>query len=165
MKGQNEESTILHSGKDTKHKFKLNIEGKKIIERLITARSSSHPFNVTIIQVYAPTVGAREEEIDKFYAQLQETTDVIDRRDILICIRIGMPKWELKEKTGKKSWGNSVMATVTKEATDFYSSPVQTACTKIPEAAIEEVGTECKKRKPCISNQLLILQMKKEKQK
>ena len=42
------------------------------------------PFNITIIQVYAPTSGHDESEVDHFYQQLQETIDKTQKKDILV---------------------------------------------------------------------------------
>jgi len=71
-----------------------------IDERLITARFSSHPFNVIIIQVYAR---ARDEEIDKFYAELQETIDELDKRGIIIY----MGDWNAKVGIARQNWEES----------------------------------------------------------
>ena len=40
------------------------------------------PFNITIIQVYAPTSGHDDSEVDHFYQQLQETIDQTPKKDI-----------------------------------------------------------------------------------
>ena len=43
-------------------------------ERIMTIRFQARPFNLTIIQVNAPTSVADEEVVDVFYDQLQEIT-------------------------------------------------------------------------------------------
>ena len=40
--------------------------------------------NITIIQVYAPTSGHDDSEVDHFYQQLQETIDKTPKKDILV---------------------------------------------------------------------------------
>ena len=42
------------------------------------------PFNLTIIQVYAPTSGHDDNEVDNFYRQLQEIIDQTPKKDILV---------------------------------------------------------------------------------
>lgn len=66
--------------------------GKSVIgfnpvnERIITIRIKGHPTNITLIQVYAPTTSATEEEIEVFYSKLQETIDTISGKDMLLLI-------------------------------------------------------------------------------
>ena len=51
---------------------------------LISIRFRATPFNITIIQVYAPTPGHNANETDHFYQQLQEITDQTPKKDILV---------------------------------------------------------------------------------
>ena len=44
------------------------------------------PFNVTIIQVYAPTNKAEEAEVDQFYEDLQELPGLTPKKDVLFII-------------------------------------------------------------------------------
>ena len=39
-------------------------------ERTISVRFQSKPFNITVIQVYAPTSNAEEAEVEQFYEDL-----------------------------------------------------------------------------------------------
>ena len=39
-------------------------------DRIISAPFQGKPFNITLIQVYAPTTGAEEAEVDWFYVDL-----------------------------------------------------------------------------------------------
>ena len=39
-------------------------------ERMISVRFQSKPFNITVIQVYAPTSNAEEAEVEQFYEDL-----------------------------------------------------------------------------------------------
>ena len=52
-----------------------------VSSRLISIRLRAAPFNITIIQVYAPTSGHDDSEVDHFY---QETTDQTPKKDILV---------------------------------------------------------------------------------
>ena len=46
-----------------------------ISSRLITARFQTQTGALTVIQVYAPNMADREEVVDEFYDQLQQTID------------------------------------------------------------------------------------------
>ena len=39
---------------------------------MISVRFQSKPFNITVIQVYAPTSNAEEAEVERFYEDLQD---------------------------------------------------------------------------------------------
>ena len=41
-------------------------------DRMISVRLQSKPFNITVIQVYAPTSNAEEAEVEWFYEDLQD---------------------------------------------------------------------------------------------
>ena len=43
------------------------------------------PFNITIIQVYAPTSNAEEAEVERFYEDLQDL-ELTPKRDVLFII-------------------------------------------------------------------------------
>ena len=44
------------------------------------------PFNITGIQVYAPTSNAEEAEFERFYEDLQELLELTPKRDVLFII-------------------------------------------------------------------------------
>ena len=41
-------------------------------DRMISGRFQGKPFNITVIQVYAPTSNAEEAELEQFYEDLQD---------------------------------------------------------------------------------------------
>ena len=41
-------------------------------DRMISVRFQGKPFNITVIQVYAPTSNAEEAEVEQFYEDLQD---------------------------------------------------------------------------------------------
>ena len=41
-------------------------------DKMISVRFQGKPFNITVIQVYAPTSNAEEAEVEKFYEALQD---------------------------------------------------------------------------------------------
>lgn len=55
--------------------------------RMISIRIQAKPINITIIQIYSPTTAATDEEIEEFYAKLQELKDNKTKKDI--CITMG----------------------------------------------------------------------------
>ena len=55
-----------------------------VSSRIITIRMKATPFNVTIIQVYAPTTDYTDEEVEEFYDLLQNVINRVEKKDILI---------------------------------------------------------------------------------
>ena len=54
---------------------------------MISVRFQGKPFNITVIQVYAPTSNAEEAEIELFYEDLQDLLELTPKkRDILLII-------------------------------------------------------------------------------
>ena len=43
--------------------------------RMISVRFQDKPFIITVIQVYAPTSHAEEDEVERFYEDLQELSE------------------------------------------------------------------------------------------
>ena len=39
---------------------------------MISVHFQGKPFNITVIQIYAPTTDAKEAEVDQFYVDLQD---------------------------------------------------------------------------------------------
>ena len=44
--------------------------------RMILVHFQGKPFNITVIQVYAPTTSAEEAEVDQFYDDLQDLLEL-----------------------------------------------------------------------------------------
>ena len=44
------------------------------------------PFNITIIQVYAPTSNAEEAEVEQFYEDLQDLLEQTPKKEVLFII-------------------------------------------------------------------------------
>ena len=44
------------------------------------------PFNITVIQVYAPTNNTEEAEIERFYEDLQDFLELTPKKDVLFII-------------------------------------------------------------------------------
>ena len=56
-------------------------------DRMISVHFQGKPFNITVIQVYAPTSNAEEAEVEWFYEDLQDLLELIPKKDILFHIR------------------------------------------------------------------------------
>jgi len=55
--------------------------------RMISVHFQGKPFNITVIQVYAPTSNAEEAEVEWFYEDLQDLLELTPKRDVLFIIR------------------------------------------------------------------------------
>ena len=53
---------------------------------MISVRFQGKPFNITVIQIYAPTSNAEEAEVEWFYADLQDLPELIPKKDVLFII-------------------------------------------------------------------------------
>ena len=49
---------------------------------MISVSFQGKPFNITVIQVYAPTSNAEEAEIERFYEDLQDFLEWTPRTDL-----------------------------------------------------------------------------------
>ena len=54
--------------------------------RMISVHFQGKPFNITVIQVYAPTSNSEEAEVERFYEDLQDLLELIPKKDILFII-------------------------------------------------------------------------------
>ena len=75
---------------------------------MISVRFQGKPFNITGIQVYAPTSNAEEAEVEQFYEDLQDVLELTPQKDVLFIIgdwnaRVGSP--ETPGVTGKFGLG------------------------------------------------------------
>ena len=52
--------------------------------RMISVHFQGKPFNITVIQVYAPTSNA--EEAERFYEDLQDPLELTPKKDVLFII-------------------------------------------------------------------------------
>ena len=53
------------------------------IDRRISVHFQGKPFNITVIQVYAPTSNAEEAEVEGFYEDLQDLLELTPKKDVL----------------------------------------------------------------------------------
>ena len=97
---------VFFSGEEGKHEYGVRFLVHKdvvgtvlgcqpVSSRLISIRLRAAPFNITIIQVYAPTSGNDDSEVDHLYRKLQKTIDQTPKKDILVL------QWDWNAKVGK----------------------------------------------------------------
>ena len=65
-------------------------------DRMISVRFQAKPFNITVIQVYAPTSNAEEAEVEWFYEDLQNLLELTPKKDVLVII------WDWNAKVGSQ---------------------------------------------------------------
>ena len=53
---------------------------------MISVHFQGKPFNITVIQVYAPTSNAEEAEVEQFYEDLQGLLELAPKKDVLFII-------------------------------------------------------------------------------
>ena len=59
---------------------------------MISVHFQGKPFNITVIQIYAPTSNAEEDEVKWFYEDLQDLLEITPKKDVLFIIGAGMQK-------------------------------------------------------------------------
>ena len=75
---------------------------------MVSVHFQGKPFNITVIQVYAPTSNAEEAEVEWFYEDLQDLLELTLKKDVLFIIgdwneKVGSQ--ELPGVTGKFGLG------------------------------------------------------------
>ena len=64
---------------------------------MISIHFQGKPFNITVIQVYAPTSNAEEAEVEWFYEDLQYLLELTPKKDVLFIIG----DWNAKVRSQK----------------------------------------------------------------
>ena len=54
--------------------------------RMVSVPLQGKPFNITVIQVYAPTSNAEEAEVERFYEDLWDLLELTPKKDVLFII-------------------------------------------------------------------------------
>ena len=67
---------------------------------MISVNFQGKPFNITVIQVYAPTSNA--EEAEWFYEDLQDLLELTPEKDVLFIIG----DWNAKVEKSRDTWSN-----------------------------------------------------------
>ena len=75
---------------------------------MISVHFQGKQFNITVIQVYAPTTNAEEVEVEQFYDDLQDLLELTQKKDVLFITgdwnaKVGSQ--EIPGRTGKFGLG------------------------------------------------------------
>ena len=75
---------------------------------MISACFQGKPFNITVIQVYAPTSDAEEAKVERFCEDLRDLLELTPKKDVLFIIgdwnaKVGSQ--EIPGATGKSGLG------------------------------------------------------------
>ena len=76
--------------------------GFNLKSRMISVRFQGKPFNITVIQVYAPTSNAEEAEVERFYEDLQDLLELTPKNNVLFIIG----DWKCKGRKSRNTWSN-----------------------------------------------------------
>ena len=68
---------------------------------MISVRFQGKPFNITLIQVYAPTSNAEEAEVERFYEDLQDLLELTPKKGVLFILGDWNAKVESQETPGE----------------------------------------------------------------
>ena len=77
-------------------------------DRMISVRFVGKPFNITVIQVYAPTSNAEGAEVERFYEDLQDLLKLTPQKDVFFIIgdwKVKVGNQETPGVTGKFGLG------------------------------------------------------------
>ena len=72
-------------------------------DRMISVRFQGKPFNITAIQVYAPTSNAEEAEVEWFYEDLQDLLELTNTQKRCPFHSRGL---ERKSRKSRNTWSN-----------------------------------------------------------
>ena len=67
---------------------------------MILVHFQGKPFNITVIQVYAPTTDAKEAEVEQFYKDIQDFLELTPKEDSLFITEDWKEKVERHEIPG-----------------------------------------------------------------
>ena len=102
---------VIWSGEDKEHArgvgFYLSKRARgamigyyPVSPRIMAARFRGSPFDIAVVQIYAPTADSTEEDIEHFYEQLEDTMAAIPRKDVKYIIG----DWNAKVGVDNDGW-------------------------------------------------------------
>ena len=68
---------------------------------MISIHFQGKPFNITVIQVYAPTSNAEEAEVERFYEDIQDLLELTQKRSPFHYRGLGC-----KSRKSRNTWSN-----------------------------------------------------------
>ena len=69
---------------------------------MISVHFQGKPFNIMVIQVYAPTNNDEEAELERFYEDLQNIIELTPKKDVLFI----RGDWKCKSRKSRNTWSN-----------------------------------------------------------
>ena len=93
---------------------------------MIFVHFQGKPFNITVIQAYAPITNAEEADVEQFYDDLQDLLEITPKKDVLFIIRDWNAKvgsQEISGITGK--FGLGVQNEAGQRLTEFCQENAQ----------------------------------------
>ena len=109
-------------------------------DRMISVSFQGKPFNITVIQVYAPTSNTEEAEIEQFYKDLQDFLELTPKKEVLFIMGYWNAKVGSQETPGvtgtfglgaQNEAGQSLIRVLPRECTGHSKHPLPTTQEKI----------------------------------
>ena len=69
---------------------------------MISVCFQGKPFNNTVIQAYSPTSNVKEAEVEGFYEDLQDLSELTPKKDVLFIIG----DWNAKVGKSRNTWSH-----------------------------------------------------------
>ena len=69
---------------------------------MISVHFQVKPFNITVMQAYAPTSNVEEAEVEEFYKDLQNLLELTPKNDVLFITG----DWNAKVGSKENTWSN-----------------------------------------------------------
>ena len=106
-----DDNYIYYCGKESLRRNGIVIMGNKRVQnavlgcslnndRMISVRFQGKPFNIKVIQAYAPNSNTEEAEIERFYEDLQDLLELTPKKDVLFIIGYRNAKVRSQETPG-----------------------------------------------------------------
>ena len=88
---------------------------------MISVRFQGKPFNITVIQVYAPTSNGEDAEVEWCYEDLQDLLELTPKKDVLFIIGDWNAKVGSQETPGTTGkFGLGIQNEAGQRLTEFY---------------------------------------------
>ena len=103
---------------------------------MISVHFQGKPFNITVIQVYAPTSNAEEAEVEQFFEDLHDLLELTPKKDVLFIIGDWNAKVGSQDTPGvtgkfglgvQNEAGQSLIRVLPREHTGHSKHPLPTA--------------------------------------
>ena len=107
---------------------------------MISVHFQGKPFNITVMQAYAPTSNAEEAEVERFYEDLQDILELTPKKDVLFIIGDWNAKGGSQETSGvtskfglgiRNEAGQRLIRVLPRKCTGHSNHPLPTTQEKI----------------------------------